>query len=71
MVRLGGKMRDPLRELPIKTAETGFYRGFSLDVTLVSKVVLLGLVVWAIAFPENASAVLGKINSALLASFST
>ena len=64
-------IKPPLSELPIKTANSGFYRGFSVDVTLVSKVIIAALVVWCIVWPEWAGEVLGAWNSAILASFAS
>ena len=58
-----------LTDLPIKVARKGFYTGFNLDVTLTGKIVIGLLVVWAVAFPDNAAAVLGGINSWILSSF--
>ncbi|OAN71433.1 hypothetical protein A8B82_03810 [Sulfitobacter sp. EhC04] len=42
----------PLMKLPTKTADSGFYRGFSIDVTITAKiiiglVVILGVLLWA------------------------
>ena len=48
----------PLTDLPIETADSGFYKGFSQIVTVTSKLLIGGLVVWAIAFPEQSGAVL-------------
>jgi len=62
-------IKEPLTELPIKTADSGFYRGFSVDVTVVSKIIIGVLVVWCIVWPEWAGEVLGAWNSAILASF--
>ncbi|MCF2872534.1 BCCT family transporter [Octadecabacter sp. G9-8] len=62
-------IQPPLSDLPIKTAETGFYRGFSVDVTVISKIIIGVLVVWCIVWPEWAGEVLGAWNSAILASF--
>ena len=62
-------VKPALTELPIDTADSGFYRGFSQIVTICSKLVIGGLVVWAIAFPEQSGAVLNGINSFILASF--
>ena len=62
-------MKPPLSELPIKTADSGFYRGFSVNVTVVSKIIISVLVVWCIVWPEWAGEVLGAWNSAILASF--
>ena len=62
-------IKPALTELPIKTADSGFYRGFSQIVTICSKVLIGGLVVWAIAFPEQSGAVLNGVNSFILSSF--
>jgi choline/carnitine/betaine transport len=61
----------PLMELPIKTAEGGFYNGFSKDVTVTAKILVGALIIWAVAFPDNAASVLGSLNSFLLANFAT
>ena len=62
-------IKPALTALPIRTADTGFYRGFSEVVTITSKAMIGGLVVWAIAFPEQSGAVLNGINSFILSSF--
>lgn len=62
-------IQPPMTELPIKTAESGFYRGFSLDVTVVSKIIIGALVVWCIVWPSQAGTVLGNWNSVILANF--
>lgn len=64
-------IKPALTELPIGTADSGFYRGFSHIVTISSKLVIGGLVVWAIAFPDQAGAVLNRINAFILASFAS
>ena len=61
----------PLTHLPIKVADSGFYSGFSIDVTVTSKIAVGGLVLWAVAFPEQAGSVLGGLNSFILANFGT
>ncbi|NSY41072.1 BCCT family transporter [Leisingera sp. ANG59] len=61
--------KPPLRELPIKTADKGFYEGFSVDVTVTSKLIVGGLVLWAVAFPDQAGGVLAGLNSLILANF--
>ncbi|KJZ20071.1 BCCT family transporter [Loktanella sp. S4079] len=63
--------RPIISELPIKVADRGFYRGFSLDVTLSSKIVIGLLVIWAVAFPDQAASVLGGLNAFILANFAT
>ncbi|MEO0634078.1 MAG: BCCT family transporter, partial [Pseudomonadota bacterium] len=59
--------KPPLMDLPIKTADAGFYSGFSVNVAVVSKIIVAILVIWAVVFPEQAGAVLNTINSFILA----
>ncbi len=61
--------KPPLMDLPIKTADSGFYRGFTKDVTITAKILVGALIIWAVAFPEQAAGVLGAINGFILASF--
>ncbi len=62
-------LEAPLRELPIKTADRGFYSGFNVDVTVTGKLVVAGLVLWAVAFPDQAGTVLAGFNSFILSHF--
>ena len=62
-------IQEPLTELPIKTADTGFYRGFSLNVTVISKIIISILVVWCIVWPTDAGRILGEWSSVILANF--
>ena len=61
--------KPPITELIIRVAKSGFYRGFSKDVTITAKILVGALILWAIAFPENAASVLGQLNSLILAGF--
>ncbi|KPD12671.1 BCCT family transporter [Phaeobacter sp. 11ANDIMAR09] len=61
----------PLMDLPIQTADRGFYAGFSKDVAITSKILIAALIVWAIAVPETAAKTLGALNSSLLGTFSS
>ena len=63
-------IKPPVTDLPIKTAESGFYRGFTKDVTITAKLLVGGLILWAIAFPDQAAAVLGGFNTLILNTFS-
>ncbi|NNK79152.1 MAG: BCCT family transporter, partial [Litoreibacter sp.] len=63
-------IKPPITELPIRTAASGFYRGFTKDVTITAKLLVGGLILWAIAFPDQAGAVLGNLNTIILATFS-
>ncbi len=62
-------LEPPLTELPIKTARRGFYRGFNVDVTVTSKLIVGLLVIWAVAFSEQAGAVLAGMNGFILENF--
>ncbi|MEM1361746.1 MAG: BCCT family transporter [Pseudomonadota bacterium] len=62
-------IKPPLTELPIDTAESGFYRGFTKDVTITAKILVGALIIWAVAFPDQAGAALSAVNGFILASF--
>lgn len=62
-------IKPPITDLPIRVAKSGFYRGFTKDVTITAKILVGGLILWAIAFPDQAASVLGALNSIILASF--
>ena len=64
-------IQPPLTELEIKTAEGGFYNGFAKNVAIASKVIILLLVLWAVAFPDSAEAILSGMNSFILQNFVT
>lgn len=63
-------IKSPIIHLPIRVAESGFYRGFTKDVTITAKIIVGGLIIWAIGFPEQAAAALGVLNGIILATFS-
>lgn len=62
-------MQPPLTELPIRTAESGFYRGFTKDVAITAKILVGALIIWAIAFPDLAAEILSGFNAVILATF--
>lgn len=62
-------VKPPVTDLPIRVAASGFYRGFTKDVAITAKILVGGLIIWAIAFPTQAAAVLGDLNSIILAAF--
>lgn len=62
---------EPLTDLPIDTADRGFYSGFNVAVTLSGKIAVGGLVLWAIAFPEQAGRILSGFNSFILSNFAS
>lgn len=63
-------IKPPITHLPIRVAASGFYRGFTKDVTITAKVLVGALILWAIAFPDQSSSVLSALNSVITATFS-
>jgi len=60
-------IKPPLMDLPIETADSGFYAGFSKNVAVLSKIIVAILVIWAVVFPESAGRILNTINGFILA----
>ena len=58
-------IKPPLTDLDITTASSGYYDGFSKFVSIGSKVSIGALIVWAIAFPDGAGAVLSSIRNTI------
>ncbi len=58
-------MKPPLRDLPIETADGGFYDGFNTIVTVGSKVLIGLLVIWAAVWSEAAGNALNAIRSTI------
>jgi len=56
-------VQAPLRELPIATADSGFYTNFNKLVALASKIIIALLVIWAAIFPDKAGEILGVMRS--------
>ncbi|MBB3993987.1 choline/carnitine/betaine transport [Sulfitobacter undariae] len=63
-------LKPPLMDLPIETADSGFYKGFATSVAVSGKVLVGALILWAVAFPDPAAAALAAINTVILATFS-
>ncbi len=55
--------------MPIRVSQSGFYQGFTKDVAITAKILVGALILWAIAFPDQAASVLGQMNSFILAGF--
>ncbi|PID44138.1 MAG: glycine/betaine ABC transporter [Proteobacteria bacterium] len=64
-------IKPPFTNLDIKTTDSGFYEGNSLPVALISKVIMVALVLWALLLPENANKLLGAWNGSLLKGFNS
>lgn len=62
-------MASHLESIQIKTADSGFYHGFSKTVSISSKCLVGALIVWAIAFPDHAGNVLTATNAYILKNF--
>lgn len=62
-------LKPPLMDLPIKTSDRGFYKGFTKHVTLTAKALVTALILWAILFPKDSSTYLKAINSTILNTF--
>jgi hypothetical protein len=58
-------IKPALTDLDITTADSGYYEGFSKFVSIGSKAAIGALIVWAIAFPEGAGAVLSSIRATI------
>ena len=56
-------IQPPLQDLPIETADSGFYTDFNRIVALASKVAITLIVVWAALFPEKAGEALGAMKT--------
>lgn len=62
-------LQPPLSDLAIKTADAGFYDGVSVNVTVVSEIIISMLLVWCIVWPVQAGATLGNWNAIILNNF--
>ena len=64
-------IKPPLRNLPIDTAESGFYTGFNQIVAVGSKILIGVLILWAAVWSEQAGNVLKSIRAAVDANTGT
>ena len=62
-------IKPPFTDLEIKKQEAGFYKDNSLPIALISKLLMIALVLWALVWPANANATLGNWNWSLLEKF--
>ena len=60
----------PMVELDIDTHDSGFYDGFSREVTIPAKIIVTLIILWAIFFPVNAMETLEVANSTIISAFS-
>ena len=64
-------VKPPFTAVEVQRAASGFYEGHSVEIALLSKAIMVGLVVWALVWPANANGVLGSLNWQLLESFNS
>lgn len=57
-------------DLSIPTHDSGFYDGFSREVTIPGKIIVALIIMWAIFFPVSAMETLQVANSTIISSFS-
>lgn len=62
-------LEEPFTDLKIERQSTGFYKGYSLPIALVSKITVSLLVLWALVWPLSANDTLRSWKSGLLAEF--
>ncbi|MBO9447297.1 BCCT family transporter [Ruegeria sp. R14_0] len=62
---------EPFTDVEIETADGGFYENYSVPIALISKGIMVGLVLWALVFPANATSTLGTLNGKLLEVFNS
>jgi choline-glycine betaine transporter len=61
--------KSPFTKLEINRSKTGFYAGHSVEIAVISKAIMIGLVIWALIWPANANSALGSLNWRLLEDF--
>jgi len=64
-------VKPPFTDLEVRTSEKGFYEGHSVEIALLSKAIMIGLVIWALIWPANANGVLGSLNWRILEGFNS
>ncbi len=62
-------LKPPFMGLTIKTAKSGFYRGFTVNVAVTAKLLIGALILWAMVFPVRSSKFLSGINGFIVESF--
>ncbi len=62
-------LQDPFTDLKIERQASGFYKGYSLPIALVSKIAVSLLVLWALVWPLAANDTLRSWKSGLLSEF--
>lgn len=64
-------IKPPFTDVFIPTADRGFYEGHSIPIALISKMVMVVIVLWALIWPLAAGAQLSSLKWSLLNTFNT
>ncbi len=64
-------IKPPFTELKINKSPSGFYQGYSVPISVSSKVLMSALVLWALIWPGNANTILSAWNGSMLNTFNT
>lgn len=60
------EIRPPFTDVEVQTSDSGFYKDYHFSNTVISKIIIVALVIWAAAWPGNANKILGAFNGSLL-----
>ncbi|SMO97787.1 BCCT family transporter [Paracoccus laeviglucosivorans] len=63
------ELKPPFTDIDIQTVDNGFYEGYSLPITLASKIAFALLTAWALLRPGSAEAILSLLNTEILGVF--
>lgn len=62
-------LKPAFTDVKIVKSASGFYKGHSQEIALLSKGIMVALVIWALVWPANANNILGSLNWRLLEDF--
>lgn len=63
------EIRPPFTDVEVQTSDSGFYKDYHFSNTVISKIIIVALVIWAAAWPGNANSLLGEYNGKILGVF--
>ena len=62
-------INPPFTAVEVKKASSGFYKNYSIEIAVLSKAIMVGLVIWALVWPSSANDMLSSLNWKLLEVF--
>ena len=62
-------INPPFTAVEVKKASSGFYKNYSIEIAVLSKAIMVGLVIWALVWPSSANDMLSSLNWKLLEGF--